>query len=197
MRPPFFIRSGRQTACRQSALLHPATYAANVEPVPFSSADPNAVSPSPVSPTTYRMILWEHSRQGIVVRTKLSEREKANETACAYYRGYGRCFGMCNHAQDPNLSRRIGDRHGPALSASTSAAAPAAAADGELPGWVDSPSWRDLSCSAAAAAAATRAPFRRTRLIFKAGAEAPASPTAASHRSPARAALVAMLAPAP
>jgi hypothetical protein len=82
---------------------------------------------------------------------------------------------MCNHAQDPDLSRRIGDRHRSAVSAATAPAASTAPADGELPGWIDGPGWRDLSCSAATAAAAC-APFRRTRLIFKAGAEAPASP---------------------
>ena len=62
--------------------------------------------------------------------------------------------------------------------AATASTATTAAADGELPGWVDGPGWRDLSCSTAAAATTTRAPLRRTRLIFKAGAEAPASPTA-------------------
>jgi hypothetical protein len=100
---------------------------------------------------------------------------------------------MCNHAQDPDLSGWVGDRRRRAVSPATAAAAATAPADGELPGRVDSPGWRDLSRSAATAAAATRAPFRRTRLIFKAGAEAPASPTGASM---ARAALATTLAPA-
>jgi hypothetical protein len=82
------------------------------------------------------------------------------------------------------------------VSPAAAAAAATAPADGELPGRVDSPGWRDLSRSAATAAAATRAPFRRTRLIFKAGAEAPASPRPRLIGL-ARVALAATLAPAP
>ena len=53
-------------------------------------------------------------------------RGEANETDCAYYRGYGRRLGLRNNTQDPNLSRRIGDRDDRALSA-TAAASTAAA----------------------------------------------------------------------
>ena len=75
---------------------------------------------------------------------------------------------MRDDAQDTNLSRRISDRRGYALSASTASAAPASTADGELSGRINGASGRDLSHAAAsAAAAAPGAPFRRTRLSFK------------------------------
>jgi hypothetical protein len=82
---------------------------------------------------------------------------------------------MRNDAEDPNLPRRIADRGYRALSASSATTAAAASADRQLSGRIDGPGWRDLSGSAATATASTlRAPVRRTRLIFRAGAEAPA-----------------------
>ena len=75
---------------------------------------------------------------------------------------------MRNNAQDPNLSRRIGDRGDGALSASASAAPATAAACDKLSGRIHGPGGNDLSASAATTTAATSgAPLRRTRLIFK------------------------------
>jgi hypothetical protein len=72
---------------------------------------------------------------------------------------------MCNHAEDADLPRRVGDPGRPALSASAAAAAASAAADGQLSGRIAGPGGRDLPDPATAAAASTAgAPFRRTRL---------------------------------
>jgi hypothetical protein len=75
---------------------------------------------------------------------------------------------MRNHAQDANLSRRIGDRGDHSLSASASAAPTSAATDGQLSGWNDGPGGHDMPGSAAATASpAAGAAFRRTRLILR------------------------------
>jgi len=82
---------------------------------------------------------------------------------------------MRNHAKDANLSRRIRGRGNRSMSASAAPASTATA--GNLSGWNDRPGGRDLSGSAAAASAATAGTaFGRTRVIFTAGASAPATP---------------------
>lgn len=71
---------------------------------------------------------------------------------------------MRDNAQDANLSRRIGDRRGNAVSASTAPTASSAPAGGELSGRIDGASGLNLSRSAATAAATAA---RGTRLILK------------------------------
>jgi hypothetical protein len=93
----------------------------------------------------------EHCRYDIVVR-KNYPRGEANETDCAYYRGYGCRFGMRNDAQDPDLPGRVGDRLGCALSATAAATTAAAAAPDNVSGWKNRCGRHGVSSSTASTA---------------------------------------------
>jgi hypothetical protein len=62
---------------------------------------------------------------------------------------------MRNNAKDTNLPRRIYGRGVGALPAASASATTAAAADADLPGWIDDPGGFAVPCSATTSAAAS------------------------------------------
>lgn len=108
----------------------------------------------------------EHSRDDIVVRVKSTE-ESRNEADHSDCRGHRGRFRMCDDAQDPNLSRWHGSGSHLALSASSSAATPAATAAGHLPGRNDGGRWHGLPDASAPATSAAPAEGRRARMTLR------------------------------